>query len=277
MQMLNRQAAIVNFAPLKDHFLKAALSSHAYVSAFPSLPPLAVPLRRNPDETDLRSLLPIVAYNFRTVVTGPLQEAYKTTTSGKFQEAITHFRDILHTLVLTVVTSAAEADEHKQLVGICREYILGLTIETERKQTSDVKRSLELAAYFTHCKLQPIHQQLSLRSAMVLAYNAKNYASASSFARRLLELQPAANVAAKARHIKTASDKNLRDELPTGYDQYAVFECSAMTYEPIHNGTPSLTCPYCGAHYEPEFRGKLCNVCELSQIGASASGLRVFS
>jgi coatomer subunit alpha len=66
--------------------------------------------------------------------------------------------------------------------------------QSRRKFTLDnpenTKRALELAAYFTHCRLQPAHLQLSLRSAMTLNFRAKNCLTASMFARRLLELAP---------------------------------------------------------------------------------------
>ena len=39
----------------------------------------------------------------------------------------------------------------------------------------------ELAAYFTHCKLQNIHASLSLRSAMSIFYKLKNLGTAAAF------------------------------------------------------------------------------------------------
>ncbi len=80
-----------------------------------------------------------------------------------------------------------------KLLGGCREYSIGLRCEIERKDpekdliTKDPKRSAELAAYFTHAKLQGSHEVLSLRSAMTQFYKLENYATAAIFARRLLE------------------------------------------------------------------------------------------
>ena len=65
-----------------------------------------------------------------------------------------------------------------------------------RKEVNDPKRSVELASYFTHCQLQPVHLQLCIRSAMLLAFKLNNFGTALSFAQRLLELGPSANVAA---------------------------------------------------------------------------------
>ena len=90
------------------------------------------------------------------------------------------------------------------MITICREYILGLTMETKRKEISietpeGIQRAAELAAYFTHCSLQSGHLQLSLRSAMT--YKMKNFTTASAFARRLLELGPAPQIGQAVRNL----------------------------------------------------------------------------
>jgi len=84
----------------------------------------------------------------------------------------------------------------KELVTLCREYIIGLTMETERRRLvaespeGNTTRNLELAAYFTHCKLAPSHVQLALRSAMGVLSKAGNHATAAVFARRLIDSNP---------------------------------------------------------------------------------------
>lgn len=52
-----------------------------------------------------------------------------------------------------------------------------------------------MAAYFTHCSLQPVHMVLVLRTALNLFFKLKNFKTAASFARRLLELGPKPEVA----------------------------------------------------------------------------------
>ena len=277
MQLLNRQIGIVNFEPLRDHFMTIASASRAFISAMPIGPPLEIPLRRSGDETDPRKILPCIGIKFRSLVTGVLQEAYKATTTGKFQDATTKFQLLLQTLPVTVVESEAELVELKQLIEICREYILGLSMERERRELpqDELKRALELSAYFTHCKLQPVHSQLSLRSAMTLNYKAKNFQSASMFARKLLDLSPGVAVANQARQIKSASDKNSKDEFQLDYDQYSDFQICAGSHRPLYRGTISVACPYCQATYDVDFKGSLCNVCDLAEIGLSTLGLRV--
>lgn len=48
----------------------------------------------------------------------------------------------------------------------------------------DGKRAMELAAYFTHCRLEPMHLALSLRSAMSIFFKHKNLATCAHFCRR---------------------------------------------------------------------------------------------
>ena len=83
-----------------------------------------------------------------------------------------------------------------------REYLLGVSLELERRRVAqenpdNVRRSLELAAYFTHCKLQPAHLQIALRSAIGVFAKANNHATAAKFARRLLDLNPDPKIVAQ--------------------------------------------------------------------------------
>lgn len=50
--------------------------------------------------------------------------------------------------------------------------LLPLTLY-DSEAAADVPRSLELAAYFTHCNLQPAHLMLALKTAMALAFKNK--------------------------------------------------------------------------------------------------------
>ena len=65
----------------------------------------------------------------------------------------------------------------------------------------NVKRNLELAAYFTQCRMQPPHMQIALRSAMGTFSKANNHASAAKFARRLIELNPDPKIVAQVNRL----------------------------------------------------------------------------
>jgi len=87
-------------------------------------------------------------------------------------------------------------------VTSAREYLLGVSIELERRKVveqdpDNVKRNLELAAYFTQCQLQPPHMQIALRSAIGAFAKVNNQAHAARFAKRLLELRPDPKIVAQ--------------------------------------------------------------------------------
>lgn len=176
--------------------------------------------------------------------------------------------------------SKQEISEAQQLLKICREYIVGLKMETLRKSLpkatpEEQKRQCEMAAYFTHCNLQPVHQILTLRTALNMFFKLKNYRTAMSFAKRLLELGPRPEVAQQARKILQACDGNPTDEFKLLYDEHNPFTLCGATYHPIYRGKPEERCPLCGASYLPQFKGFICNVCEVAEIGKDTLGLRI--
>lgn len=77
----------------------------------------------------------------------------------------------------------------------------------------------------------------------------------------------------QARQSITAGDRNPRNAVEISYDEFTDFQICAASYTPIYKGSPSTTCPYTGASYLPEYNGKLDPLLELTEIGASSSGL----
>lgn len=224
------------------------------------------------------------------------------TTAGKFNEAVDRFRLLLLNVPLLVVDNKEEVRKAQELIAICREYIVGLSMEAARKDLpkesiEDQKRSCEMAAYFTHSELQPIHQILTLRTALNLSFKLKNFRTAASFARRLLELGPKPEVAQQTRKILQvnnflkscylvsiddelnpclqACDKGATDEVPLHYDEHNPFNLCAKTYTPIYRGKPEEKCPLCNSIYQTSLKGTLCQVCTVSEIGKDCIGLRI--
>lgn len=282
--MLNRQVGAVNFAPLKPLFLQAYQLAHVSVPANPSLPPLVYNVRRNPETTELREVLPAIAFAFADIQAGELAEANRLFGRGKFAESLTTFRSILQKLLVVVATSDAEATAITELVTTCREYIIGLTLEVERRrlvteEPENIVRNLELAAYFTHCQLAPAHVQLALRSAMGVFSKAGNHATAAVFARRLVDASGGggggnATVLTQARAVLAQGTKNPRDAHEVGYDHFTAFDVCPASLSPIYSGSPAVVCAYTGAKYLPEYKGTICVVDGVTQVGLTASGMR---
>merc|ERR1719322_664961 len=201
-------------------------------------------------------------------------------TSGKFADAVNKFRAILLAIPLLVVESKQDEAEAFQLREICTNYLVGLTMETRRKElpkasAEEQKRVCEMAAYFTHCNLQPVHQILTLRTACNMFFKLKNFKTAGSFARRLLELGPKPEVAQQTRKILQACDKNPMDEHQLAYDEHNPFDICAGSFTPIYRGQEKEESPLCLAKYKPSFKGQVCKIDKVSQIGKSVQGLKI--
>ena len=111
MGLLNRQIGAVDFTPLKPLFLSLHRSSKLYIAGAPSLPALEVPLRRNTDHNEPRSVLPVATLSLQTITTEALRAAYAAFQKTKFADAATLFRSILHSLLLVITTTPAQAAE----------------------------------------------------------------------------------------------------------------------------------------------------------------------
>lgn len=297
MQLLNRQVGAVQFAPLKPRFLEIYTASKTYLPASVGLPPLVNYVRRTVEDTDARKVLPIIPRDLEVVANGDLQEGYAAMRSNKLEEGVQIFKRILHTLLVNVVASESEVEQAKKIIATAREYILAMSIELERRSLSTdtpegLKRSLELSAYFTIPKLEVAHRQLALMAAMKLAFQNKNYSSALSFANRMIANGGSAKLLEQVSHqlslmlirtnyfqakkIKSQCERNPHDKVEIDYDQFADFELCAASYTPIFTGSPSVSDPYTGAKYHEQYKGSVCRISDVTEIGAPSSGLRLF-
>ena len=275
----NVQVGVVDFTQYKQHFMATFSRSRASFTGLPGLPSLSQWPQSNWKEAGPKNGLPAVGLKLSDLVSR-LQSAYQLTTGGKFTEAINSFRSILLSIPLLVVEAKTEEAEATQLLQICTNYLVGLAMETKRKELpkSNVQEQIrvcEMAAYFTHCNLQPVHQVLTLRTALNLFFKLKNYKTAGGFARRLLELGPKPDVAQQTRKILQACDKNPTDEHQINYDEHNPFDICAASFVPIYKGSDCVSSPLSGAKYLPEFKGEVCRVDGVSQIGKSVAGLKI--
>lgn len=191
MQLLNRQVGAVNFAPLKPRFLEIFQASKTYLPATAGLPPLVNYVRRTVEETDPRKVLPIIPRDVESLATVDLQEGYNAMRSNKLEDGVKTFKRLIHSLLVNAVSSQQQVGEAKKLISTAMEYTLAMSVELERRSLAtegddNLKRALELSAYFTIPKLEVAHRQLTLLAAMKFAFANKNLSSALSFANRML-------------------------------------------------------------------------------------------
>jgi len=194
-----------------------------------------------------------------------LRDAYGLFTRGLFREALSAFRRLLR---LVLCSGDEEEEEKAELKSICREYVLALEMELKRRDLASAKqeptRQLELAAYVSHCGLQAPHKVLVLRAAMNAAFAHKNYLTAAGFARRLLDLNPKADIAATAQKVCQFAEGNPTDAMKLAYEERNPFVTDARGFVPIYRGEATVCCGFCGASAAPEAEGKVCPVCQMA-------------
>jgi coatomer subunit alpha len=74
-----------------------------------------------------------------------------------------------------------------------------------------------------------------------------------------------------------ACEKNPEDSETLDYDQHNPFQICGRSLRPIYQGRPEVTCPFCQTSYLPEFKGSVCDVCTVAEVGKEASGLKISS
>ncbi|KAF6821408.1 coatomer subunit [Colletotrichum musicola] len=281
MQLLNRQVGAVNFAPLKPRFLEVYQASRTYLPASAGLPPLVNYVRRTVEETDPRKVLPIVPRDLEFLATNDLQQGYNSMKTNKLEDGLQVFKGILHAILINAVSSESEVAEAKKLVTSASEYAVAMEIELSRRQLGtspdELKRSLELSAYFTIPKIEVPHRQLALHNAMQLAMRNKNYNSALSFANRIIANGGSSKLTENAKKMKATCERNPSDAIEIEFDQFAEFEICAASHTPIYSGTAYEECAFDGSKYHTKYKGTVCKVCEVCEVGKHGSGLKLFA
>ncbi|KAI9884926.1 MAG: hypothetical protein M1823_003273 [Watsoniomyces obsoletus] len=318
MQLLNRQVGAVNFEPLKPRFLEIYQASRTFLPATAGLPPLINYVRRNVDETDLRKVRPVIPRDIESIGSGDVQAGFAEMRQNKLEEGVKIFKKILHSMLVNAVGSTQEVAEAKNIISTAKEYTLAMSIELARRalptdDDSQLKRSLELSAYFTVPKLEASHHQLALGAAMLFAASKNNLESALGFANRFLENGGGSSkMIEKAQKIKSTSERNPIDKHEIEYDPDMEFDICAASFTPIYEDAfeddddnddddynsgkgkgkggksirkekkkkkeaGSVGCPFDGSRYHVRYRGQVCKICEVCEIGgAKVGGLRLF-
>jgi coatomer protein complex subunit alpha (xenin) len=156
-----------------------------------------------------------------------------------------------------------------------RRKLLNGATDVSALSDADKKRALELSAYFTIPELEGPHKSIPLSAAMNFAHKNKQLNTALNFANALLDRTGNAKMKEAAKRIKTIAERNPSDIIEIDFDQFADFDICAASFTPIYSGMPSVTSPYSGAKYHARYKGTVCRIDGITQIGAPASGLRL--
>jgi coatomer protein complex subunit alpha (xenin) len=276
LNLLHRQIGATTFTGIRCH----ARVSFMGASGFLPMTPLATPNRSyvtRKGKTPAGKTLPAASLKVSYLL-DLLKASYRSFTGAQFAECRASFDKIIHAIPFVVASSRTETNDLKELLDVSREYITALRIKAAMGETSEPTRSLELAAYFTHCNLQPAHLMLALKTAMASAFKAKNFINAAGFAKRLLELPDVnserhADTRTKAQKVLQKSEQQGRNEFSIDYDEMNPFSLDCGNFKPIYKGSPLIKCAYCASAYSPEAKGKACATCCVSVAGVDTIGL----
>lgn len=274
-QLLNRQAGVTTFEPLRPRFMQIYRASKLAFPAGDASGDPSVPtyVRQDPSgESEAQPLVPGLEE-----LDPLLHEASKLFRANKLDAAIKEFRQVIYTVATIVVHTEEDDKKCTDALHMARDYIIALSIELARRAlpTSDVKRNIELAILFARSPLKPAHKVNALQVAMTQCFKHHNYAMASYFAQQFLEIYSTGARAEKARKLKQRADSISTDAVDIGFDPYGEFDVCAATFKPIYANTPFVSDALTGAKYVPSQKGKLCNITLISTVGAQGSGLRI--
>uniref|UniRef100_A0A8C1XBG9 Coatomer protein complex, subunit alpha n=1 Tax=Cyprinus carpio TaxID=7962 RepID=A0A8C1XBG9_CYPCA len=208
-------------------------------------------LDRMHSDSGVKGGLPAVGLRLSDLISR-LQQCYQLTTAGRFEEAVDRFRAVLLSVPLLVVDNKQEIAEAQQLITICKEYIIGLTMETERKKlpkdTLDQQKRLceVLAPFFFSFPRVFIIKNLLFPCLLF-----------------------------QTRKILAACEKSLTDAHQLNYDPHNPFDICPASFTPLYRGRPVEKCPLSGACYCPKYKGEVCRVTQVTEIGKDVIGLRV--
>jgi len=256
MQLLNRQIAASNFSVLKKDMVGCYLGSTCSLPGIPGSASIPLFLLRNDAAGHPGSdSLPRVFAKMKHLKEG-VRMGYRYFEAGKFNDSKDAFLAVLHKIPLVVVDNRAEANEIKEMLDVCREYITAVRLKAAMSDCTDPTRMTELSAYLTHCNLQPAHLLLALRSAMGTAFKHKNFIAAAGFAQRLLELpdmtsERNAELRVKVTKVLKKSEQMARNENTLNYKENTSFVIDCKNMTPIYSGEDCIRTSYSGSSYSP--------------------------
>jgi len=282
--LLKRRLGIINAAPLEPLFKEVYWATCSALPGLPQAPSLNWPLLSEGNIKAKEAPTPVILFSVQKILER-VKEAHRLTTQGKFNEVLSIFRGALQSIPLSVANDTREEQQLMEIIEMCREYVNLCRLEVARKSLdpSQMARNVELAAFLTCCKVQPTHLMLTLQLAMSTSFKAQNFVTAASFAKRLIQGNfgnPERNkeVLAKARQLVTVCEQRASDAYPINFDVRAPvenFKLCAGSLTPIAATDPTVNCPYCGAQYHASYKGKLCDTCQLGEIGANTLGIQL--
>jgi coatomer protein complex subunit alpha (xenin) len=295
MHVLNQHYGICNFAPFKPMFVQGALLSSAQAPLLPWLPSQPAPLTSSFDARYSPQGYPPVVVSapvarFTPACAAELQrEMLASMTAGNFPAVAQLAQTVILQTPMMLLGSEQEQTAALEGLATAREYALALKLDAARNAAADAGRKAELAAYATHCAVAPVHAVLMLWIACKYMLAVKNYRTIALLCRRILDLAGASDMSSlqgkvdfeMVRKMLKKCETQGADTTQLRYDPSVLFAVCATTLVPIPGtkaaeGRDVVVCGLCGAKHAMAHQGQICTVCNVSKLGAPASGPRLF-
>ncbi|CUF10528.1 coatamer alpha subunit, putative [Bodo saltans] len=275
LQLFQRQVGLVNAAPLQPYFMYIWASVNGAQPTWSPLPPHTAAATTIPQTDEMRAKHGPSIPKLLPQLLEKIKSGYAAFTEGRFPDAHRIFTTILHMVLFVVVDNKKEHSELMEVLTVSREYIMAVNMELQRKEEKEPGRALEMAAYFSHYKLQTPHIILTLSASATQAFKCGNFKTAANLARRMLDLDPPQERAERARKIIAGSEaKGSTEAIKLDYDDRNPFTLCTVSKKPMYRGTvEAIRCPFCLAPAHPNHRGERCKVCDLSNLGEQAAGM----
>jgi len=85
----------------------------------------------------------------------------------------------------------------------------------------------------------------------------------------------AAKMLETAKKMKAQCERNPNDAHEIEFDQFAEFDICAASHTPIYSGSSFEVCAFDGSKYHAKYKGTVCAVCGVCEVGKNGSGLRL--
>ncbi|CAD7971042.1 unnamed protein product [Amoebophrya sp. A120] len=278
LDYLRRRIGLVDAKPLLPYFENQFLGSQCSVPGLPNTPSQLHLLMDGPNS-------PRLLYSYASLVEMK-REGHRQVQSGKFDEALAIFKKLLHCITLAVAGNAEEEKELTELITTASSYVLALMMQIAKKDTTDVKRGVELVNLMTVVQqnIEPPHQFLFLRQAMTATFKAENFIDSAHFATKILQknINPAAGgfvekTVQQARGVLRNAEERGTNALPLSFDvtrvDPATAKICAESLTVIPEGEQYERCSFCAAVYKKMYLKRKCRVCGLGEVGKQVMGI----
>ena len=195
------------------------------------------------------------------VITRMHDNGLEMTTKGDFENAIKMFKKV-------VVMGLFVSDKMGLIVHECKEYIMGLMMEMERRRTTETEKQIKLGWYFATRKLQVAHRVLATRGIIGNSYKNGYYKLCLMGIREMEGLGVSAEILDKIQII----GKECRGKLVGSKEIRMVGdgeEICGIGFEVVGG---FLICGICGGTFESKYKGDLCTICDMGEIGKTVVG-----